>query len=311
MTVSVSAVRLGDWLASCADALAGAGVEHARHEALLIAALATGRPLASIYAAPETRLSAGELEKLDRVAARRRAREPLSRIEGEREFWGRSFALSPATLDPRPDTETLVEAALGRIGARGLDGEPIRILDLGTGTGCIRVTLLAELPAATAVGADLSPAAIATASANALRHGVAGRARFVVSDWFAGIAGTFHMIVANPPYIRRSEIAALQPEVVRFDPALALDGGIDGLAAYRSILGGIGSRLEPDAELLLEVGFDGAEAVAKLILEAGLVADRGAIRVLADLAKQDRVVACTVRCAVQDEKSVGNLVASR
>jgi release factor glutamine methyltransferase len=188
--------------------------------------------------------------RLAEFAARRLAREPVARILGEREFWGLRFKLSPATLVPRPDTETVVRAALASAEAR----QGLRILDLGTGTGCLLVALLHERPGATGIGVDHSFEAVCTARRNAERNGVAARATFAVSDWGAAIEGRFDLIVSNPPYIPSGDIAGLAPEVRAHDPALALDGGEDGLAAYRAIFPEAGRLLAPGGALVVEFG---------------------------------------------------------
>ena len=292
-------MRLGEWLKFAGEALRGSGIENPAREARLIAELAAGMPAAASLAAPETVLGTDAKRRLDAVLARRMAREPLSRIRGTREFWGMSFALSPATLDPRPATETLVEAALERIDRRDLRQAPLRILDLGTGSGCILIALLASLPQATGLGADLSQEALSTAKDNASHHGVSARTSFIVSDWLGSVTGAFHIIVANPPYIRCSEIVELEPEVSRFDPRLALDGGEDGLEAYRKIASEAGRHLEPGGDLLLEVGQGQGDGVAALLTEAGLAGDGARIEITKDLAGLDRVVAIAAQCAPQ------------
>ncbi|WP_336487159.1 peptide chain release factor N(5)-glutamine methyltransferase [Methylobacterium nigriterrae] len=225
-------------------------------------------------------------QALSDALARRIAGEPVARIAGAWEFWGLPFHLSPATLVPRPDTETLVEAALAAIGDRD---RPLRILDLGTGSGCILVALLTELPRAFGIGLDRSFAALRTARSNAALNGVAGRAAFLNADWCASLGGPFDLIVSNPPYIARAVIPGLSREVRLHDPIEALDGGADGLDAYRRILAGIAAPphlLVKDGVLALEIGFDQAALVSDLGRSAGF-AD---VRVGRDLAGHDRVV---------------------
>ena len=191
--------------------------------------------------------------------------EPVSRILGTREFYGRSFRVTPDVLDPRADTETLIGAALGLAKGKG----SLRILDLGTGSGAIAVTLLAELPGATAVASDLSAAALAVAKGNAEVLGVAGRASFVQANWFEGIDGRFDLIVSNPPYIPLGDIAGLAPDVREFDPPRALDGGPDGLEAYRRLASGAGSHLAPKGHIILEIGAGQENAVNELFMGQG------------------------------------------
>ena len=181
--------------------------------------------------------------RLDAAIARRLKHEPVARITGDREFYGRSFRVDPNVLDPRPDTETLIEAALAIVDRQGWRGKPLRLLDLGTGTGCILITLLAELPRAQGIGTDKSPAALACAAANASRLGVGSRASFIAADWLAAASGQFELILSNPPYIASGEIAGLAADVAGYDPHLALNGGPDGLDAYRQIAAQRGRRV--------------------------------------------------------------------
>jgi release factor glutamine methyltransferase len=221
--------------------------------------------------------------------ARRLAGEPVSRIIGTREFYGRPFRIDQSTLDPRPDTETLIEAALELVGRRGLRETPLRILDLGTGSGCILITLLAELPLATGLGIDKSLPALDIARANAQILGVGGRAGFVAGDWLEAVEGTFDLVVANPPYLSVADMAGLAPEVRDHDPIEALDGGPDGLSAYRRIVPGLGKALRPGGFALFEVGPDQAEAVLGLLAEARHDAGGGEC-LWRDLAGRPRVV---------------------
>ncbi|RVT84095.1 peptide chain release factor N(5)-glutamine methyltransferase [Rhodobacteraceae bacterium CCMM004] len=210
--------------------------------------------------------------------ARRAAREPVARILGRRGFWGREFAVTPDVLDPRPETETLVALALERPFAR--------VLDLGTGSGCILVSLLAERPKARGVGTDVSDAALAVAARNAEAMGVADRAELLCADWFEGVPGRFDLIVSNPPYIAADEMAGLMPEVRDHEPHAALTPGGDGLGAYRAIAAGLDARLHPGGRVLLEIGPTQAAAVSDLLRAGGL----GDIGVHLDLDGRDRVV---------------------
>jgi release factor glutamine methyltransferase len=211
--------------------------------------------------------------KLDAAIARRLEREPVSRIVGMREFYGRAFLVDRHALDPRPDTETLIEAALAQVDRADQRYAPLRLLDLGTGTGCILITLSAELPQAEGVGIDLSPEALALAAANAERLGVAPRARFVLSDWLDAVQGSFDLVLGNPPYLAESEFGTLAAEVLFYDPMLALYGGEDGLDAYRRIAAGADHVLADAGRLLLEIGPSQADAVTEILQEAGLEVD--------------------------------------
>lgn len=199
--------------------------------------------------------------RLEAALERRAAREPVSHILGLRAFWGRDFAVSPDVLDPRPETEALVACALAR---------PFgRVLDLGTGSGCILLSLLAERPGATGLGVDCSAAALAVAQANAARLGV-GRAEFALSDWFSAVAGRFDLIVANPPYIAAAEMAGLAPELRLYEPRGALTDEGDGLSAYRAIAAGLGAHLAPGGRFLAEFGAGQGPEVAQILERAGL-----------------------------------------
>ncbi|MFZ0398221.1 MAG: peptide chain release factor N(5)-glutamine methyltransferase [Methyloceanibacter sp.] len=221
---------------------------------------------------------------------RRLAGEPVSRIIGIREFYGRPFRIDASTLDPRPDTETLVEAALGLVDREA----PLNILDLGTGSGCILITLLAELPRASGVGVDVSLGALELARANAQTVGVGDRAAFLASDWLEAVEGSFDLVVANPPYLSAADMAALSPEVRDHDPAPALDGGPDGLSAYRRIVPGLRKALRPGGFALFEIGPDQDQAVSRLLAEAGLDIGEGQ-HLWRDLAGRPRVVGARLR----------------
>ena len=243
------------------------GITNPALDARLLVMAACGASHADLIRDPERALSDAERARLDNWAERRLMGEPVSRILGSRAFWGLDFRLSPETLDPRPDTETLVDAVLAALPERDAG---LRILDLGTGTGCILIALLSELPHAWGIGTDISHAALLTARENALAAGVAERARFVQADWLRGIDGRFDVVVSNPPYIARAELAALSREVRAHDPAAALDGGADGLAAYRAILGEIDRVLKPGGIAAFEVGQGQAEAVSAMMRAADL-----------------------------------------
>lgn len=276
---------LGAAVAIAAARLAAAGIEESRREARLLVALAIGEDPAIVMGYPERPLAAEAGVRLAGFVARRADREPLSRLRGRREFWSLDFELSPDTLDPRPDSETLIETALELLPERQV---PRHVVDFGTGSGCLLLALLAEWPQATGTGIDISLGAVRTARRNAARLGFADRARFFVSDWDRAFAGVADVIVANPPYIPTKDIDALAPEVARFEPRASLDGGVDGLTGYRALVSAAARVLAPDGLVLFEVGEGQAAAVAALARAASL--SLRAVR--ADLAGVDRCVAC-------------------
>lgn len=258
--------------------LQAAGVEGAARDLRLLLAFATGIPpdrLTPVLADP---LPGAAAARFEAAVTARVARQPVSQIVGGRLFWGRWFRVTPDVLDPRPETETLIAAAL--------DGEFSRVLDLGTGSGAILITLLAERGEATGTGVDLSPKALSVAAANAAALSVAGRATFLQSDWLSAVRGRFDLVVANPPYIAEAELPALSPEVRLWEPRLALTPGGDGLDACRSILRDVRSVLVPSGRVLLEIGASQGDAVAALCQSAGLQA----VTVLQDMDGRDRVV---------------------
>jgi release factor glutamine methyltransferase len=214
------------------------------------------------------RVSATTAIAFEASVARRLSGEPVDRILGSREFWSLNFHLNAATLSPRPDTETLVEACLGALPDRTL---PWRLLDLGTGTGAILIALLHELPNAFGVGVDLAPEAVTQASRNAEANHVGERATFVSGDWGKGLTGPFDLIAANPPYIPAADVDDLAPEVRKHDPMLALVGGADGLEAYRAIAADAPRLLTPGGILAFELGIGQEAEVATIVAAAGLV----------------------------------------
>lgn len=272
--------------------LAAGGIADAAVDARHLVAHALGVERAALLRAPEARPDAVALDLLATLLRRRARREPVARIIGEREFYGLSLELNEATLDPRPDTETVVAVAL-HLAARlpRNDEGPLRILDLGTGTGAIALALVATLPDAEATATDISTATLEVARRNAERHGVAGRMRFVRSHWLDGVDGRYHLIVANPPYIPTDEISALATEVGDWDPRAALDGGPDGLDAYRAILATADRALTDGGWLIFEVGHDQAADVAGLSLAHGFVAAPLDWPLLRDLGGKIRCVA--------------------
>jgi len=283
MTGPTEPLRWRDALARTRRAFAEAGLDEAALDARLIAADAFGTDATGLVIRADEPLAAEAAARLDALARRRLAGEPVGRILGRREFWGLSFRLSPETLEPRPDTETVVEAALARVDDRRA---PLRLLDLGTGTGCLLIALLHELPGATGIGIDLQEGAARTARANAGANGVGGRADFICGGWADALSARFDLVVSNPPYIRTAVIAELAPEVARHDPGLALDGGRDGLDAYRAILRDLPRLLAPGGHAVLEIGFDQEDDLAKLAEASGFAVPE----VRRDLAGRPRAV---------------------
>ncbi len=272
-----------------AGELRRAGIDGAGDDVRRLMAAALQLSSADLLREPERSLAAAQVEVLRRYIERRKRREPVSRILGCRDFYGRTFAISPATLDPRPDSETLISATLELVRQEGWQREPLRILDVGTGSGCLLLTLLSEMPQATGLGTDISAAALAIARENACRLGLEQRAAWSQKDALEGVAGPFHILVANPPYVRTGDIADLEPEVRDFDPVQALDGGADGLGMYRRLVPGVGNLI-PHGWVVLEVGHDQADAVAELLVsQAGI--DTSAVRIQRDVAGKRRCVA--------------------
>ncbi len=250
----MSAATELDLLAEAALELERAGIDNPLREARLLLELAQGDPT-----------------RFKDYLRRRASREPYSRIRGRREFWSLDLALAPDTLDPRPDSETLIEAALEFLADRRNDGA-LRVLDFGAGSGALLLAFLAEFPRATGIGIDRLPGAVAAARLNAETLGLAARSRFVLGDWSEKNLGQADVILANPPYISSSEIDHLQPEVTRFDPRAALDGGADGFDCYRALAPVISRALSPAGFAFLELGQGQARQVAAIMERAGLKA---------------------------------------
>ncbi len=247
-------------LLSAAAKLKAAGIDNPRRDARILLAEVLG--LESNANLPDKAPTEAQARKFAAMVKRRAKREPVSRILGRRDFWTLTLKLNKDTLDPRPDSETVVEAVLAHLTDRT---GAYRILDLGTGTGCLLLALLSELPNATGLGVDIAPGAVRAARANASAAGLGKRARFAVGNWSAGLRGRFDVIVANPPYIRKSDIQHLDPEVAKHDPKQALDGGRDGLDAYRAILKGLQAKAAPHALVAFELGQGQAGQVAGLL----------------------------------------------
>jgi release factor glutamine methyltransferase len=294
-----------------AERLRSAGIDSPRLEARLLLAHALGTDAASLL---REQNGVADTAHYDKLLSRRAACEPLALIVGHREFWSLDFAVSPATLIPRPESETLIAAALAAFGvgprpdsspplAGGGWGEgsnprirplpptpsrkgtgwtllpsksdtapPRRILDLGTGTGCLLLAALSEFPAAFGIGADRTPAAAALAARNSGMLGMANRAAFVAGDWAAALDGTFDLILCNPPYIATPDLGTLMPDVAHYEPATALDGGPDGYTAYRRIIPDLPRLLAPNGVAVLELGQGQVETVTELARQAGFTA---------------------------------------
>jgi release factor glutamine methyltransferase len=287
------ALTLGGAFVGAASILRQAGIETPELDARLLVCHAAGLSHESYVAKTRDELEPATQARLRAALERRLKREPVSRITGCREFYGREFLVDPHALDPRPDTETLIEAALALVKRKDLGDTPLKLLDLGTGTGCILITLLAELPRAQGLGTDVSAGALVSAAANARRLGVAARASFMAADWLEAVEGKFDLILSNPPYLAAGEIEGLADDVAVYDPRLALDGGPDGLGAYRCIAARAGEVLSEDGNLLVEIGTTQAEAVAGILLGAGLKLDQ-AEWLRRDLAGRPRVVVARV-----------------
>ena len=247
-----------------------AGIEDARVDAraLLCHALRVDR--ARLLSDSERILEAREVAAVQGLAARRLKREPVSRIRGRKEFWNLTLEVTPAVLTPRPETETVVEAALDLIGRDATQMEMLRILDIGTGSGALLLALLGELSNAVGLGTDISEDALEVARANAERNGLKDRCTFVACDIAEGIEGKFDLIVSNPPYVRRADIATLEPEVRDYAPRLALDGGEEGLDCYRAIVAQAPPLLARGGRLIVELGLGQEPAVRALFTKAGL-----------------------------------------
>lgn len=271
------------------NAFAGAGIETPRLDARLLIAAAMDINAAGLLARMNDRLDTKAIEKLAGFATRRLAREPVSRILGSRGFWTLDLTISPDVLDPRPDTETLVQAVV--TACRDRRAAPLRILDLCTGSGAILAALLSEFPQATGLGTDISAAACTIARQNLETTGLSARGEIRQANWADGIDGPFDIVVSNPPYIESSALAGLDPEVRHFDPHLALDGGQDGLDAYRAIAAALPRLLPPGRDgitglVFLEIGATQATDVSTIVTAAGLTH----IQVSKDLGGRDRVV---------------------
>jgi len=269
-----------------AERFRAAGLDSPELDARILIGHALGLDHAGLAAAEKQALPNTVSLQIEALGERRLAHEPVARIVGEKEFWGLSFVVTPAVLVPRPETETVVEQALSVIDRT----KPLHIADLGTGAGAILLALLSELPQARGAGIDISADALDVARANARRLGLADRADFALSD-FGAVEGAFDLVVSNPPYIASAAIGALSPDVRDYDPHRALDGGADGLAAYRAIAAVVPRLIAPTGHLVVEIGAGQETAVTGLFLQSGLAIS--AIR--HDLSGIPRVLSATTR----------------
>lgn len=285
----MSGTTLAEALAAARRRLSEAGIADAAQDArLLIAGMLDLSSTAFVTDGTQV-LDAAQMATIDALLARRVAREPVHRILGRRAFSRLDLALSPETLEPRPDTEVLVDTLVPHATRMVAETGRCRILDLGTGTGAICLALLDLVPGATGVGTDLSPGALETARGNADINGVADRFEAVESDWFAAVTGVFDTIVSNPPYIVRSVVGTLDDEVRLYDPILALDGGEDGLDAYRAIAAGAGDHLRDNGLVAYEIGYDQKDQVTAIMRENGFAR----IEAVRDFGGNDRVLLFT------------------
>lgn len=259
-------MTVGRLIDEATAALALAGIESPRREARLLLAHVLADDASQLALTPDRPVPDEAAVSFRALTSRRQMHEPFAYITGRRAFWTLDLEVSPATLIPRPDTETLIEAELKHI---GYAGRRLDILDLGTGTGAILLSLLAELPLAEGVGVDVSEPALQIARRNAVRAGVAARTGFSISSWWSHVRGTFDLIVSNPPYIRTTDIAGLEADVRSFEPHLALDGGPDGLSAYRAIAAAAAEHLNPGGAVVVEVGQGQAADVETLFRRRG------------------------------------------
>jgi len=254
-------------LADIAARLPDNGLDDRRRDARHLLALALDRTT-PVLPHEDVNITEQQLDRLDQLIERRIKGEPISRIRGYREFYSLDFHINPATLDPRADSETLVEAALRVLS--DADCPAPRVLDLGTGSGCLLLAILANAPTASGIGVDIQEAAAEMARQNAERLGLASRADFQVRSWDDGLDGQFDLVISNPPYIPRSDIAGLMDEVRLYDPILALDGGDDGLDAWRALAPVIARRLYPHGVALVEIGQGQGDEVAGIFDHHGL-----------------------------------------
>ena len=271
-----------EMVANAAQSLRAAGIDSAARDARALVAHALGVAANRIVLLGSDPIDLKAQERLAGYLERRLRHEPVSKITGWRQFWGRDFHISKAVLDPRPETETVIVEALKH--------PAVTVLDLGTGSGILAVTLMAEWPKAQALATDISPAALAVAGKNAAHYDIGDRLSFAQSNWFEGVQGEFDLIVANPPYIAMEEMAGLDRDVRDFDPHIALTPGGDGLDPYRVIAAAVGRHLSPDGRVIVEIGHQQAADVLQIFQDAGL----SSLCCHPDLAGRDRVISARI-----------------
>ena len=285
--------RPSDLLGQAVKRLARAGIESARLDAEVLLGHAMAMSREQLVAGAGSRLGAEQAERFEALILRRLRREPVAYITARQEFWSLDFQVTRAVLIPRPETERLIEVAL-RLAARLRSDKAVRLLDVGTGSGAIAVSLAKELPAAKIFATDISPAALAVARANASLNDVARQMTFLSGDWFGALgdeAARFDLIVSNPPYLQSDEIATLEPEVSEWEPRAALDGGGDGLDFYRQIAAQAGRFLTPNGAVVVEIGALMGSGVAALFNRAGFYRD---VTIVQDYAGRDRVAVAKI-----------------
>jgi release factor glutamine methyltransferase len=283
----MSDVRLSHFIRGMEKRLANAGIDNPALDARFLVGHALGIDRMEMFAQGERALSNDEIRLIEALVARRARHEPVARILGEREFWGLPFGLNEATLEPRPDSEALIEVTLKHLGKDGRKN--VRILDLGTGTACLLLALLHEAPDAMGLGIDVAPRAVQQAQSNAEQLGLSERAVFKVNNWFDNIGEKFDVIICNPPYISSADMPTLMPEVRDFDPHAALDGGKDGLDVYRLLIPQLPGHLKPNGFGVFEIGQGQAAKVKKLFENA----DFTDIKTHKDLGGIERCVVAT------------------
>ena len=276
-------------LYSAANRFQSVGIESPQIGARLLLQAVLGIDHSALILNSNRLLSQAEMQDFDEFIKRRLERESVHRIIGRKEFWGLNLNISEAVLEPRADTECLVDAVLAYVDSQGRKNDPLRIADIGTGSGAIVLALLTELPDATAVASDISQSALRIAQANAKSNQLENRILFLHGSYLEPLSGKFDLIVSNPPYIPSKDILGLEPEVRENDPALALDGGMDGLDAYRCLLSESSSKLEPGGRVFFEIGYDQADDVSELANDNDWVT----IKITKDYGGNDRIFAAS------------------